>query len=209
MMKSEISALLDGELDTNETETSIDLLRRNGEMGEAWDTYNIIGDVMRSNDRAPEVPFSSIASMASSAFSLSVMARLAKEPVVLAPGAIPKAKTNNLEQNEFNHVRISRVGNGGRLALSVAASVMGAVAVGWVALSLNSSQPSQVAMMQQRPLIPAQNFAQTTPSRVTIEQQGALKEYLVAHQAHSPSSRMQGVTPYVRTVSEIHQGGRQ
>jgi hypothetical protein len=84
----------------------------------------------------------------------------------------------------------------------LAAAVMGMAAVGWVALSLNSPLPPTELAAKPRPSSGlAAPVAERSPS-------SALKEYLVAHQAHSPSGGIQGVAPYVRSVSEIRQGGR-
>jgi sigma-E factor negative regulatory protein RseA len=76
-------------------------------------------------------------------------------------------------------------------------------------LFVPSAQPKRTPLRFALPLAakprpanePATPVAEQSPS-------GALKEYLVAHQAHSPSSGIQGVAPYVRSVSEIRQGGR-
>jgi sigma-E factor negative regulatory protein RseA len=117
-------------------------------------------------------------------FSQVVMARLAQEPTVLAPTS-PRTEGRS----------------GSRFALPLAAALMGVAAVGWVALSLNVPQPTSIAS--------AAKPAPEAPSpAATGLPPGALKEYLVAHQAYSPSSRIQGVAPSIRTVSEIRQGGR-
>lgn len=168
-MKSDISALLDDELEPGQAGRTIDALRRDRELREAWHIYHLIGDAMRRS------PYCGVD------LAEKVMARLEQEPVLLAPAALPRRSP-------------------ARLALPIAAAVMGMAAVGWVALSLNAPQPAEVAVRPDltKAQVPA---AETTPS-------GALKEYLVAHQAHSPSGGIQGVAPYVRTVSEIRQGGR-
>lgn len=112
-----------------------------------------------------------------------VMARLAEEPVLFVPSVQPKRSPL-------------------RLALPMAAAVMGMAVVGWVALSLNTPVPVEVAAKAS----PAE--MQAAPVAAQAPPSGALKEYLVAHQAHSPSGRIQGMAPYVRSVSEIRQGGR-
>lgn len=170
-MKSDISALLDDELEQGEASQAIDALRRDKELQEAWSTYHLIGDTLR---RSPEL---------SPHLSLRVMARLAKEPVLLVPSARPKSPL--------------------QVVLQLAAAVMGMAVVGWLALSLNPSQPQPVELAAKpRPTKElAVPVSDKSPS-------GTLKEYLVAHQAHSPSGGIQGVAPYVRTVSEIRQGGR-
>jgi len=114
--------------------------------------------------------------------SAKVMARLAEEPVLFAPSAQPKRAPL-------------------RFALPLAAAVMGMAAVGWVALSLNAPQPAELAAKPRSTSEQRTPVAEQSPS-------GALKEYLVAHQAHSPNGNIQGVAPYVRSVSEIRQGGR-
>lgn len=168
-MKSDISALLDDELEPDQAGRTIDALRHDRELREAWYIYHLIGDAMRRS------PYCGID------LSERVMARLEQEPALLAPSALPKRAPS-------------------RFALPIAAAVMGMAAVGWVALSLNAPQPVEVAARPDltKVEVPA---AETTPS-------GALKEYLVAHQAHSAGGGIQGVAPYVRTVSEIRQGSR-
>jgi sigma-E factor negative regulatory protein RseA len=119
----------------------------------------------------------------SSDLSSKVMAQLSEEPVLFAPSVQPE--------------RVPL-----RFALPLAAAVMGMAAVGWVALSLNSPLPPTELAAKPRPSSgQAAPVAERSPS-------GTLKEYLVAHQAHSPSGGIQGVAPYVRSVSEIRQGGR-
>ncbi len=174
-MKAEISALLDDELDAFSTHRALDVLRRDVALRKTWQIYHVIGDALR---HAPDI---------SAEFSATLATRLAQEPVVLAPSAMAPAKKSAM-----------------RYALPLAASVMGAAAVGWVAQSFNSPQVAQLAV--------ARSILQQMPATaVSLRpiQNDALKEYLVAHQAYSPSGPMQSIAPYVRTVSEIHQGGRQ
>lgn len=172
-MKSEISALIDDELAANATSRAIDALRQNIDLRREWEMYHLIGDALR---RSPPL---------STGFSEKLMVRLADEPAVLAPAAMANTDKNIL-----------------RFALPLAASVMGVGVVGWLALSLNSPQPIQIAAAPPS----AQPIVRPVSHQIS---QGVLKEYLVAHEAHSPSGRLQGVVPYVRTVSEIRQGNSQ
>jgi len=171
-MKPDISALLDDELDQGEANRMIDALRRNGDLLDAWNTYHLIGDSLRGTQAC------------SKDFTEKVMGRLAEEPILFAP-----AVHHRIEQSPF------------RFAFPLAAAVMGMAAVGWVALSLNAPQPTQLAANQ---VLPKDQKA----AAVEQSASGGLKEYLVAHQAHSQAGGIQGVAPYMRTVSEIHQGGR-
>ena len=109
-----------------------------------------------------------------------VSARLATEPTVLAP-------------------RVWRVrGATRRVALPIAASLCGAAVVAWLALSNNALIPPGNESGQNAVLA-------TSPSSIIAEndQAGsdAMSEYLMAHQQFSPSTAMQGVASYVRTVS--------
>ena len=102
-------------------------------------------------------------------------AALAQEPTVLAP----KAQVRNLS------VR--------RIALPLAASFGGVALVAWLALSGN-------------PLMPRDDkiAANETPAAAQVAVKpanGAVNDYLLAHQQFSPSTTMQGVASYVRTVS--------
>ena len=169
-MKPDISALLDDELGMTEASRAIDVLRRDKDLREAWDTYHLIGDALRrSPDYFP-------------GFAQEVMAKLEEEPVLFMPSAQPKRTPL-------------------RFALPLAAAVTGMAAVGWVALSLNATQPVEIAVKPNPSSALAASAIGKSPS-------STLKEYLVAHRAHSPSGGIPGVAPYVRTVSEIRQGDR-
>jgi sigma-E factor negative regulatory protein RseA len=43
------------------------------------------------------------------------------------------------------------------------------------------------------------------PQPVSAANQARVNEYLMAHQEYSPSTTLQGVAPYVRTVSAVHE----
>jgi len=68
-----------------------------------------------------------------------------------------------------------------RLALSAAASIAGVALVAWLTLF-------------DSPFAPQTQLA-ATPAN------GAVNDYLLAHQQFSPNTAMQGVASYVRTVS--------
>ncbi len=112
----------------------------------------------------------------SSGLAFKLSARLAAEPTVLAPR--PPRQLRNIR----------------RVALSAAASIGGVALVAWLALSNNPFAPRQdLAVNPVPPAAPTQLAA--TPAN------GAVNDYLLAHQQFSPSTAMQGVASYVRTVS--------
>jgi sigma-E factor negative regulatory protein RseA len=102
-----------------------------------------------------------------------ICARLEAEPTVLAP------------QRRSTAERLRWV------ALSVAASIAAVTFVGWIALSGVQQNSAQIAAM------PAAEVKQ-----VAVPAGEVANDYLLAHQRYSPSNAMQGVAPYVRTVSE-------
>jgi sigma-E factor negative regulatory protein RseA len=109
----------------------------------------------------------------SAGFAARVAAKIAEEPTVLAPRARPM-----LEQRRWQ-------------LLSAAASV---AAMAFVSIAFFSQDPSQ----------PAAPIAATPPPQVETAQVAppeAANDYLLAHQGYSPRNSLQGMAPYVRTVS--------
>lgn len=77
-MRHDISALLDGELEADATGRVIDALRRDPDLREAWELYQLVGDALRQMPaHAP-------------GFSARVMACLSEEPVLFVPAARPR-----------------------------------------------------------------------------------------------------------------------
>lgn len=72
-METRISALLDGELDQDESALVLDALRQPGDAREAAATYHLIGDALRGEPRLD------------ADLTASVMNLLKDEPTVLAP----------------------------------------------------------------------------------------------------------------------------
>ena len=104
--------------------------------------------------------------------------RLAAEPTVLAPRRTilqPKRVTT--------------------YALSAAASVSAAALVAWVALG-GSGSDSLVAKAP----APA---AVAAPMPVSVSSDSSMNQYFLLHQGLSPSSELQGVAPYIRSVSAV------
>jgi len=91
-------------------------------------------------------------------------------------------------------------------ALSAAASISAIAVVLTLALVDNPLRPQ--APIAAAPRSNAPVLAQAEPARPAPARQGKVNEYLMAHQEYSPSTALQGVAPYVRTVSETHDGNR-
>ena len=110
----------------------------------------------------------------SAEFTARFSERLAREPTVLAPRALETASRP-------------------WFALSAAAAVLAAVGlVGWMAFGPQPQVDS--APVAQAPA------TDTKPNLVPLP--SAANDYLLAHQGFSPRVSLQGMAPYVRTVSE-------
>lgn len=116
----------------------------------------------------------------SAGFTARFSERLAQEPTVLAPRAL------RAESRRW-------------YALSAAASLAAVALVGWIAFSPQPQvAPSPVPVAQ----------VQTDPKPNLVPLPSATQDYLLAHQGFSPRVSLQGMAPYVRTVSEQAEGPR-
>jgi len=115
----------------------------------------------------------------SAQFSETFSRRLAAEPTVLAPRR-----------------SASKVRRMTTWAMSAAASLAAIGFVAWVALGPGAPVPA-----------PGQpQIAQ--PELRSVPSEGRMSEYLLAHEAFSPSTALQGLAPYIRTVSARPAEGR-
>jgi sigma-E factor negative regulatory protein RseA len=175
-----ISAFMDGESARTEAQHAMLHLKQNDECCEVWATFHLIGDMMRGTPVLRDD------------FVTRFRAQMEHEPTQLAP-------------------RMSRVKwkKSISYALSAAAS-LGAIAfVLTVALSDNTLRPQAPIAVAPKAVetMVARAVAQPADPRPTAAiSQHPVNEYLMAHQEYSPSNAFQGVAPYVRTVSESHDG---
>jgi sigma-E factor negative regulatory protein RseA len=100
-----------------------------------------------------------------------IMARLHNEPTILAPP-------------------VRRSLGALRDMAALAASLTGVALVAWLALS----PPAQVSTTAVAPVAQAKK-----PDVIATSER--MQEYLMAHQAFAPSSRIQGGASYIRTIS--------
>ena len=177
-MKARISELIDGELERREAARPLDALRVEGEARDTWRSYHLIGDAMRDTR------------MLSAGFAARVAAQLAREPTVMVSSRIAPAPQWPRWQ-----------------LLSAAASLAAVVLVGWVAFGLQEGAPQVAQAPQQNAAVKAQTARVTVPAAqaaapaAQVPPPDAANEYLYAHQGYSPRNSLQGVAPYVRTVS--------
>jgi sigma-E factor negative regulatory protein RseA len=171
-MKQKISQWMDGELEGPDAERMVSALREEGEVRRAWRTYHLIGDALRDTQ------------LLSPRFDERIAASLAQEPTVLAPAATP-------------------AGRSWRRYLAPAATAAAAAGfVGAVAFMIPLQEPGVAPQLAaQTPPRPTPAAVVTEPAPAPVPLPAATDDYLLAHQGYSPRNRLQGVAPYVRTVS--------
>ena len=111
-----------------------------------------------------------------------VAERLVNEPTVLAP-----------KKRSVKSMPVA--------AISAAASVAAVALVGWAALQTNVGNVNDTLVASNYGFL--RNVAVERKPLATLVD---VNPYLIAHQEFSPSTNMQGVSPYLRTVSEVEQG---
>lgn len=179
-MKEKVSALLDGALDEAASVRMLDSLKRDAGLRREWERYSLIGDVLRDEP------------VLSADFTGRLMLQLDSEPTILAPARAE-----------------SRSGWAGHF-MPIAASVMGVAAVGWVAMTLNSSGPdvAQLAALKKpQPVVASVADSSASARLAAASAEPTVREYLIAHQAMAPSAAMPGVALYVRSVSDTRAAG--
>lgn len=171
--------MMDGELDDRGFAQAYDTLGRDDEALGAWRTYHLISDAMRDTP------------VLSPAFAARVAERIGNEPTIVAPGRMVA------EPRRW-------------FALSAAASIAAVGLVGWMAFG--PQQPGSLqgpvakAPEAAAPAKAAAALAQGNP--VLVPPPVSANDYLLAHQGFSPRVWLQGMAPYVRTVSEPAPGAR-
>ena len=118
--------------------------------------------------------------MLSQGFSARMALRLDEEPTVLAPAARRRTVIERAR----------------RYSLPVAAGVAAVALVGVLAFESQQLPPAPAPVAQAPQSKPA---APKEPARVPLPL--AAHDYVLAHQGYSPRNLLQGMAPYVRTVS--------
>jgi len=182
-----VSTLMDGELDPGEAAREIARVKQDAACRDAWHSYHAIGDAMRGEHTS--------AGALTPGFSQRLSERLALEPAVMAPRLRLSTTARTIQS----------------YALRAAASVAAVAVVGWAALTMLNpdAAPGTLARAPATPATTAAAVAPQLPSApsrvepVAIAPPEHVHEYLLAHQGISPTTAIQGVTPYIRTVSSL------
>ena len=132
-MKDQLSALMDGEFDTESSEYLITSVKSGGELKSCWTHYHLIGDAMRG-----EVHMSRD-------FSHRVMNALDAEPTLLAVYGQNQAQISS-KQSSYNTPKF----------WSVAASVAAVMFVGVMVLQQQINQPEVLAPVEIAQSVPTE-----------------------------------------------------
>jgi sigma-E factor negative regulatory protein RseA len=184
-MSSDISALMDGEMDSDEAGHVLGDMKVDGKLRDAWATYHLIGDALRKTGALDRD------------LSLRLRERLAGEPTILAP-ARPRQMVKRRPA----------------LALAASVSALGVVGLlAWQVARINAipSTPmvalAPAAAPKNTPAPPVQ--LATTQGSKAVKEPAPIKfsaaandSYLLAHQEFSPSYAVAGMPAYVRTVAD-------
>jgi len=111
-------------------------------------------------------------------FERRLTERLAGEPTVLAPRPQTARRYTTY-------------------ALSAAASLSAVAVVGWLAFFNPLAPQPEIAQVP----TPSPAAVPAEPILANVPSDGTMNEYLIAHQEFSPSTEIQGLAPYIRSVS--------
>jgi sigma-E factor negative regulatory protein RseA len=190
-MDEELSAWVDDELDRRSSEGLLNAVSRDDALRRTWDTYHLIGDVMRGT-------------RASGLSRARFTERLAAEPTVVAPRLQPLSVNATAEPSSV----VPRVRGQARWVASAVAGVAAVGFVSWMAWPTLSDAPrgSGSATALVAPAPPSSVIVLAPPPLVPPPK--GVANYLLAHQRWSPSYTMQGAVPYARLVADEGAGPR-
>ena len=185
-----LSGLVDGELDADAAAQACGHWRESGEARASWHAYQVIGDVLRSDDLARDAA-------RDASFLHALRARLHDEPVVLAPAPLVAP--------------VRRAGWSWKASSAVAASFV--VIAGAAVMLSRGPSDVPVATASVAPVAPAP-MQQANPIVVAAEPQALvasgklirdarLDRYLAAHKQFAGSSALGVPSGYLRNATAI------
>ncbi|MDO8437523.1 MAG: sigma-E factor negative regulatory protein [Nitrosomonadaceae bacterium] len=171
-MKSKISALMDGELDSEDVAGTITQLKKTDGLRDEWATYHLIGDALRQSITSVDI-------------TQRVSTRLAAEPTVLAP--------QSPMEHKFKVFALSA-------AASVAAvAVVGWMSLQNMDRPQENLASNKPVL---QPAVQTTSGAISIPVAGSILAPAHINGYLLAHRGFSATPAMHGVVPYIRTATE-------
>ena len=185
LVHERISVFADGE--TSDGQVDIALADLRSEEGRAtWGLYHQIGDLLRSDEMAMPL---------TAGFSAKMAARLAAEPVMLAP-ALPVGMKKS---------RMRRIALPGVLAAAAAAVAFVGTPQLMLAMHGSSAPSATVAAVSDTGVARTALNANAARGAAVMRNQG-IDEYLMAHQRFSPS--VYSSAQYARSATFANESGK-
>ena len=203
----QLSALADGELDARAVAAACANWRENETARSRWHSYQLIGDVLRSDDLASSAE-------KDAAFMVALRARLSTEPVVLAPEPLVAAVVAEAHRDAVRAVRAR-----GWSWIAPAAVAAGFVAVAGmlmvtqvpapgvdpVGAVMSSARPSESAAVMVAAPTPSAAGLTVEPQALVADGQlirdARLDRYLAAHKQFAGVSVLGMPSGFVRSAA--------
>ncbi len=176
-MNEKLSALMDGELDRGDAIAAIKTLGQDVQQRGDWDCYHLIGDALRGD--------SSAVTARRKACAESIFAKLASEPTILAPAAIPASAKLSVV------ARPVAVEKKTRMVLAMAASVVTVTAIGVIAMRQQTGVVVPLQVAEQTRLVPISAPSPTAVTAGELEANKRVNDYLVIHRQFANASAFQ------------------
>ena len=190
--RERLSALADGQLNAEELAGALDACADDASSLACWNTYHLIGDVLR----APALAATPAALGADLAFVSRLSARLAQE----APGAAPLAAREAApapQPAQVVHHRGAASNDGNfrwKLAAGVA-SLAAVSAIAWNAAGLRAPAPApQLAQVAAPQIV-------VTSAQGPVVRDARLEELLAAHRQFGATSALQESSGFLRNAT--------
>lgn len=189
-MREQMSALADGQLSGEELGRAVSMACQDEEARATWQTYHLIGDVLRSSD---------LARMPDTVLVDRIRSQLAQEPS--RPVVAPLAQPVVMEARESANASVFRW----KMAAGFA-SLAAVAAIGWSAATGLSGGPTAGPQLAAAPAQPAQPSA---PVVAVANPEGAqvmlrdprLDELLAAHKQFGNTSALQMPAGFLRNAT--------
>ena len=201
-VRQALSALADGELSDDAVDRVCASWRDDSQLRQTWHAFNVIGDVMRSEDLAGSVSRDAL-------FLSALRDRLADEPVVLAPRPVPPpAKTPH--RAALHPAAGQRVNGRGVWVIPAAVAAGFVMVLGSLLVISQAPQPSAAGATQAAQSVPAELLvaapvpAASSPEFVAsgeVIRDPQLDRYLSAHKQFSGSTVLGASSSFLRNAA--------
>lgn len=199
-----LSALVDGELDSAAVAEACNSWKRDAELRRSWHAYQLIGDVLRSDDLAAGAD-------RNGAFLIALRTRLEAEPVVLAPAPLPerlpsspiRAASAAAQRRSSRWMLGSAVAAGFLLVIGTFAALRpGAAPAPGVPVASVAGAPSPDSngrMLREASIREATDVPGSAVVNARVIRDARLERYLAAHKQFSGSSALGVPSAFLRS----------